>query len=144
MTFSENILRSLKERGHKVTKNRSFIVGFLAENRKPFSAGAILSEAAKTVRKFNKTTIYRELDFLKKEEVISEIEFGDGKKRYEIAGLPHHHHAVCTVCEKVEDVILDEDLEKVERKILRDKKFKVKNHLLEFFGLCKNCAYLGY
>ena len=55
----------------------------------------------------NKTTICRELDFLMGKGLIKEIEFGEGKKRYEIdSGSDHHHHLICLNCKKVEDVDL--------------------------------------
>jgi Fe2+ or Zn2+ uptake regulation protein len=39
----------------------------------------------------------------------------------------------------VEDVGLANDLNAIEKKISREYRFKILNHALEFYGLCKNC-----
>ena len=87
----------------------------------------------------NKTTIYREIEFLKENNLIQEIDFGDGKKRYERTDGEHHHHLICTSCKNIDDVTLESDLDHFEEKIKSTKKFKVTRHSLEFFGLCLNC-----
>lgn len=90
----------------------------------------------------NKTTVYRELDYLRSHNVIQEIDLGELKKRYELAGH-HHHHLVCTGCESVEEVHLDDHLKEHESRILQEKKFKVTRHMLEFFGICGACQKKG-
>lgn len=97
------------------------------------SAAAPLS-ALDLIRKIkvNKTTIYRSLEKLMTNGVILEIDFSDGKKRYELAESKHHHHLICISCSTVKDVSLDE-------KFNVPKSFKVVKHNLEFFGYCKNC-----
>ncbi len=87
----------------------------------------------------NKTSIYREIKALLKKGLITEVEFGDGKKRYELTSLGHHHHLICTGCHSVSDITLENDLEKAEKQIEKEKSFKVMRHNLEFFGLCINC-----
>ena len=87
----------------------------------------------------NKTTIYRELAFLKKQNIILELQFDDNTKRYEIMPANHHHHIVCVRCEKVEDVVLEKDLDAEEKVITQNKKFQILHHSLEFYGICKMC-----
>ena len=82
----------------------------------------------------NKTTIYRELARLVTEDLVLEVEFGDGKKRYELARLDHHHHAVCIKCDIVKDVKVDERY--LYPKV---KGFSLMRHSVEFFWLCQNC-----
>src|SRR5260221_14224287 len=83
--------------------------------------------------KVNKTTVYRQIKSLLKEKLIAEIEFGDGKKRYELSSLPHHHHVVCIKCNLISDITLKENFNKPKTN------FKILKHNLEFFGLCQNC-----
>lgn len=87
----------------------------------------------------NKTSVYRELQNLITHGEICEAEFGDGKKRYELASLDHHHHLVCTNCKSVADVKLQQDLDAEERRIEQSTGFKVERHSLEFFGKCSDC-----
>ena len=73
------------------------------------------------------------------ENIIKEIEFGEGQKRYELEDFKHHHHLICLKCRKVDDIELKTDLEKEEKRFLKENGFKVVNHSLEFFGYCQNC-----
>ena len=90
--------------------------------------------------KVNKTSVYRQIEVLLGIKLIKEVDFGDGKKRYERVDLGHHHHLVCDSCKSVSDVTMEKDLEAVEKKIKKLKGFKVQRHSLEFFGLCKKCV----
>lgn len=88
----------------------------------------------------NKTSIYRQLEVLRNENIINEIDIGDGKKRYEIKPEKgHHHHLVCLKCNKIECYSIKKDLIEIENEINTQMKFKVQKHLLEFFGECENC-----
>ena len=69
--------------------------------------------------------------------VLTEVDFGDGKKRYELKSLGHHHHLICQKCGKLEDINLDENILMLE--VHKHSKFEVKSHNLEFFGICVGC-----
>lgn len=132
-------LEQIKQRGYKQTKLRSFLLQFLTFSKKPFSAIELHVIAQKEIGQIHKTTVYRELQFLTEQKIIAEIYFSDGLTRYELANLPHHHHLVCTNCQKIEDVLVDKEFETIEKKISRQKLFKIQSHSVEFFGLCQLC-----
>ncbi|OHA62776.1 MAG: hypothetical protein A3E07_03490 [Candidatus Wildermuthbacteria bacterium RIFCSPHIGHO2_12_FULL_45_9] len=134
----ESVISVLREQGHRITNVRSAVVELLETSKSPLSADEIREELKKRKLDVNKTTVYRELDFLKGRNIAQEVEFGDKKKRYEIVGK-HHHHVVCVQCKRAEDVDLQQDLDVVEKKIARGKGFQITGHSLEFFGLCSNC-----
>lgn len=135
------ILKSaLRTQGHKITKNRTAILEFLSNQDKPIAADEILAHIQAEHQAVNKTTIYRELFFLLEHVFISEVEFGDGKKRYEIAlNRPHHHHIICVNCKQVEDIPLDHEFESQEKLIEKTTGYKLTSHMLEFFGVCSRC-----
>lgn len=140
MEMTTILTSALRMQGHKITKNRTAILEFLSNQEKPISAEEILKHIQDEHQAVNKTTIYRELFFLLENNFIKEIEFGDGKKRYEIAiNRPHHHHIICVNCKKVEDIPLEQELEAQESLIERTTGYKLTSHMLEFFGLCSNC-----
>lgn len=87
--------------------------------------------------KVNKTTVYRQLDKLINKGLLIEVEFGDGKKRYELKSLGHHHHIVCKKCGSLKDIEIDE--EKLLSGVYGTSDFVVESHNLEFFGYCKKC-----
>lgn len=131
-------LEELRKQGYRITNVRKALLLLLAKSKTPLSADEIREELKSKKLQVNKTTVYRELDFLKEQGITQEVEFGDKKKRYEILSS-HHHHVVCVECKKVEDVNLQSDLDAAEKKIAWQKNFKVLNHSLEFFGLCSEC-----
>ena len=107
------------------------ILNLLKKSTTPISVPEIISKISA-----NKTTIYRELDQFLSDGLINEIEFGDGKKRYEIT-RDHHHHLVCKNCNKIEDIEIDEKI--LLTKIKKQSNFFIENHSMEFFGKCINC-----
>jgi Fur family transcriptional regulator, ferric uptake regulator len=131
---AEKIIRQLKERKFRITPDRTGIISILCTTHSPISAELLVKKI-----KCNKTTAYRELDFLQKNSVVQEVDFADGIKRYELNDLNHHHHLICVKCKSVQDIVLKENMDGEESRILRLKKFHVSKHNLEFFGYCQNC-----
>lgn len=139
--LSIDIIAKLKSEGHRITPIRTKILEIFDGLQSPISAPDLLESIKSFNDGVNKTTIYRELDFLQSKNLINEVEFGDGKKRYELND-GHHHHLICLNCKKIEDVDLKTDLSEEEKNIEKQTGFKIQNHSLEFFGLCKNCQKL--
>ena len=131
----------MESTGYRITKVRRHIISILNSNKKPLSAKELLNLLLKKDLSPNKTTIYRELEFFKKQGLIREIEFGDRKKRYELETDRHHHHIVCVNCGRVEDFDFDVDLATHEMQIAKQTGFEIKEHSIEFFGLCKQCQH---
>ncbi len=139
MTVASEFIGQLKERGHRITAARKSIVELLTKNTKPLGALDVHRLLSKKIS-INPTTVYRELQFLAEEGLLSTVQFHDGVQRYESASLPHHHHLVCLSCNEVEDVHVDHELSAVERTIEKTKRFTVERHSLEFYGKCGKCA----
>ncbi len=122
----------------RTTKVRLALIELLKDTSTPLSISEILSKLSSKALKPNKTTIYRELEFLSKQGLTSSVDFGEGKKRYEGPG-DHHHHIICVNCKRVKDVKIEKDLDIFNAKIVKTAGFKPVGHSLEFFGLCENC-----
>lgn len=129
-----NNLQDLKSKGFRITKARAEILELLEKSNVPVSADEIVQNLG-----VNKSTVYRELDFLKSQDLITDIRLEDSKNMYESKSKNHHHHLYCIKCKKIEEVDMDKDLDSFEKKLEKDTKFKIKKHTLEFFGTCLNC-----
>jgi len=135
-----DILAELSKGGFRITRARRSMIEVLIGSRLPISAEGLLASLIKQKVPANKTTVYRELTFLKERRIVQEIQFlHERVKRYEVVFGSHHHHLICMGCKSVEDVELDGELEKYERDIMKSRGFKVLNHALEFMGLCEAC-----
>lgn len=137
MNQVDKIILDLKHQGHKITEVRMELVKILLSSDTPLSINDLIDKLKAKELKPNKTTVYREVEFLKELEVIQEVDFGEGKKRYEISNT-HHHHVVCINCKTIKDISL-EDVDSLNRKIAQKTGFKSVGHSLEFFGLCSKC-----
>lgn len=124
--------------GRRPTKTRRGILKILSGDQ-PCTAPEILDQLARAKVVVNKTTVYRELDFLLAKNILSEVMFKDGARRYEIRMSGHSHHLVCLNCRKVERVPLTHDLDGQEKEIAHRRNFKILSHSLEFYGLCPSC-----
>lgn len=137
---TDGVITSLKEQGFRITKVRKALVELLVTSKTPTSVQELLPKLAAQDLPVNKTTVYRELDFLLENQVIIELDLLDGAKRYEILHPNHHHHhLVCTGCGNIECVEMHHDLDEIEARIATSHQFKVSSHVLEFFGLCSKC-----
>ena len=81
----------------------------------------------------NKTSVYRALDKMLKDEVICQHYFKDAQALYELRE-DHHTHLVCKKCDKVSMVECDyKHAPQVED-------FRVDHHHLTLMGVCAGCG----
>ncbi len=139
MQFLENVFSDLKSKKVKLTSARKSILEILYKAGQPKSAEEILEKLKTKKSSPDRATVYRQVAFLTDAKIISELDFGEGKKRYEYDFKKHHHHLVCLNCGKIEDFTPLLDLNKQEENIANTKGFKVSYHSLEFFGTCRDC-----
>ena len=133
------ILEKIKHKTYRYSAIRESMTDVIIESRQPlsyFDLHALLNQKKIFA---NKTTIYRELAFLKEQGVIRELKFNDGINYYEPVSKGHHHHIICTTCQTIDRVELEQDLDLQEKLIAKKNKFKVLAHSLEFYGICKSC-----
>lgn len=135
-----SILERLKTQGFRLTAARKQLVELFGKECHPVSAADVLAMLKKHGLNVNTTTAYRELTFLEEQGIIRSVHFQDGVQRYESADLPHHHHAICVSCHRVEDIEMEHNFSAVERQIKKQKNFAVSHHSLEFYGRCGRCG----
>ena len=118
MNRINSLLAGFQSKGYRLTASRKAILQVFLNSKTPLSAAELNSHLEKMDVNVNKTTIYREIDFLKSQKVLRELPFGDGKKRYEKWPDNHHHHLVCISCDSIECIELKGCLEDEEKIIL--------------------------
>lgn len=133
-TQSIHIVRNL---GLRATPARVAVMDIMEKTTKPLDVAEIINLLKKRKVDTDQATIYRIMDSFYDKGAITRLQFNDNKFRYE-GKTSEHHHAICTHCGAIEDVS-NCSIETLESQIEKTKGFKVENHSLEFFGLCKNC-----
>lgn len=135
--------------GYRITLGREVILDVLAKAEGHLSAEDIYMKIHPRYPNIGLTTIYRTLDVLSNIGLVYKFDFGDGRARYELAegpkGTHHHHHLVCTNCNRVIDYadFIDEEVEllkQTERELSKKYNFRITNHLIQFYGLCQDCS----
>lgn len=142
MSVAESVFQFLKEQGIRLTQARRAIISIFAQAESPLSAIELSAKLRELKITADKSTVYRELVFLLEQRIIKELDFLDGKKRYEFAleESHHHHHLVCRECDSVQCIELPNDLCELGEEIKKQFKFQVEDHVLEFFGKCADCC----
>lgn len=134
--------------GYRITLAREVILDVLSKTEDHLSAEDIHSRVHSKHPNIGLTTIYRTLEVLSDLGLVYKFDFGDKKARYELAegpkGAHHHHHLVCTECNRVIDYtdFIDAEvklLQETEQELSKRYHFRITNHLIQFYGLCGNC-----
>jgi len=128
----------LKKNNLKQTEARIAVLSIVSRTNKPIDVKTITDFLKKLGIVADQATVYRTLQTFVESGILKRVEFNEGKFRYELSSLPHHHHVVCINCGKVEDVE-ECGMEKVEKKLQKKTSFTISDHHAEFFGMCKNC-----
>ena len=84
------------------------------------------------------TTVYRTLNLLEANDIVTSISFGAQGKKFELGNKPHHDHLICEACGKIVEFENDE-IEQLQEKIAKIYNFKLTNHLMQLYGICKAC-----
>ena len=136
--MTDNDYKSILTQGKlKITNTRVAILTILSDNSLPLDVSQI--EEALNQKKIhaNQVTVYRILEALVNKKIIKRIDFQEGKFRYEMA-RDGHHHLICQQCGTVQDVA-ECPVDEIEKNIGMRQHFIIKQHSLEFFGVCANC-----
>lgn len=128
--------KKLGDLGLKATSQRLKLLDIFSSATKPLTAEELFKNVSKP--DFDLVTVYRTISTFEKIGIIRKVDTREKSARYEIMSS-HHHHLICVKCNDIEDMILEKDLDKQEKIISQTKKFKVLNHSLEFFGICRGC-----
>ena len=121
----------------RFTKQREAILRVLRGNNSHPSADQIYDAVRKEIPNISKGTVYRNLQVLREDGAISELNLNGSLSRYE-EKQDKHYHFRCEQCGRVLD--LDEPANtEIEKKIAEMTGFKVSSHQTEFRGLCKDC-----
>ena len=130
----------LKTRQYKLTASRREIIRILNAGQKPLSIQEIYQQL--TARPADLASVYRTVNLLCELGVLNKLEFHEKRYRYEFseAYAPHHHHAICRKCGTIENIFEECIPRAIEERIAQQAGFHIESHILEFYGICGECA----
>jgi Fur family transcriptional regulator, ferric uptake regulator len=129
----------VRTRADYSTRPRELIANVLHRQRRFLTAGDIQNELDQTDTKVALSTIYRTLEHLKLRGDVAARVDASGEAAY-IYCEPdhHHHHAICRVCGRVEDVDCTA-MEQFAQSVRDASGFELDGHDIEFSGTCATC-----
>lgn len=138
MATIQSFREILRKSGHKITPTRLAIMNAFRNAKRPLSAQELIDGLP---RDTDQVTIYRTLKSFKNKGVIQQIDLRHNHAHYELADITEHHHLICVRCGRMEDVHHC-GVKEIQDKVIRSSKHfsEIKQHTLEFYGICKNCA----
>ena len=134
---TQDYVALMHERGFRVTPQRQLILDAVCESGGHTTPEEIYGRVQETTPAVNRTTVYRNLDFLCEMRLVVAVRIGD-QTYYEIAGKTPHHHLICRTCGKTEQ-IGHEALQGFFDKIEREHDFHIDMDHVGLFGLCAEC-----
>jgi len=146
-TYKGTEKSKLKDHCQRWTIPREEIFNILVRTQEHMSAKEIYASLHRSHPEIGLTTVYRTLELLSKAGLVRRVFAGDGQVRFEYKKgdhSDHHHHLICTVCGKIMNY---RDFEKEELDLVRKTEdilsrkhgFLIRDHNIEFLGLCKDC-----
>lgn len=131
----------LTEKDYRFTPQRQAVLETILEHGgEHLSAEDVYALVKQRHPEIGLATVYRALELLASLDVLHKIDLGDGRARYELGDAEehHHHHLICVDCGEVSEFDIDL-LESLEALVWRRTGFKVMDHQVKLFGLCKGC-----
>jgi len=143
MAESHNRLEQHKQRlrnaGYKLTHARLTVLQALQDLGQHITSAEVLDAVQLADESVGRASVFRTLDLLTQLGIIRPTYIESSVTPHYVM-LPggHHHHVICTNCNRVME-FEDCDLSGLAQRLERRMKMQITGHLLEFYGLCEAC-----
>lgn len=138
MSHCHTILARLRQRRYRITPQRELIIEALVHSSRHITAEALHARVREQTSAVNIATIYRTLDMLIDEGVVSRAGLIDGQMSYAPKIHGAHFHLVCRYCQQSLDA--DESLLLDLSQQINDRyHFTADVHHLTLLGFCRAC-----
>lgn len=134
---ADAVLRTLRERGLRISTARRMIVNFLFEAEAPASAQQIAAGLDRTP--LDLASVYRNLETLQEQGVVRHFHAGHGPGRYVLIGGDEREYLACDRCGAIEEVNRS-DLDSLREEVKERFGFAVGFAHFPMVGLCPRCA----
>lgn len=130
----------LRDAGYKLTNARLTVLSALEADDGHVTSTELLERVNALDPSIGRASVFRTLDLLTQLSIIRPTYIDSSiTPTYVLMPNGHHHHIVCTNCNRViefEDCGLDKLRQELEQRL----DVHLTGHLLEFYGLCGDCS----
>ncbi len=131
--------QELRNAGLKVTMPRLKILEILERSTmRHLSAEDMYKELLDAGEDIGLATVYRVLTQFENAGLVIRHNFEGERSVFELNDADHHDHMVCAKCGRV-DEFFDKRIEALQEKVAEEKGFKLQDHSLTLYGVCRRC-----
>ena len=140
--MTENIEEKCLAKGVKLTDQRKIIVKVLSDSKKNYGESdhpdvdELYNRVSKVDSKISIATVYRTVKILEEAGILVKHDFKAGKARYEQLRESHHDHLIDVKTGEIIEFV-DEEIEKLQKKVADKYGYQLVDHKLELYGIKK-------
>ena len=133
------IEKKCKQKGVRLTDQRKIIAKILSESKDVYGSKdhPDVDELHKRVSSFDDkisiATVYRTVKLFEEAGIVAKHDFKGNKARYEQAPHEHHDHLIDINTGAITEFV-NEDIEKLQKKVAEQLGYKLVDHRLELYG----------
>ena len=140
--MSQSIEKKCIAKGVKLTEQRKVIAKVMSESKETYGEAdhpdvdELYTRVTKIDPKISIATVYRTVKLFEEAGILAKHDFRGGKARYEQISESHHEHLIDI---KSGDIIefVDEEIEKLQKKVADKYGYELVDHKLELYGVKK-------
>ena len=132
------IAANLRQAGYRVTPQHHMILDAVCELGGHVTPEMVYDYVHERMPALNQATVYRTLQFLSEQHILTVTQMLDGRFGYELASNEPHHHLVCRHCEGSVEISHGQ-LNALFKQIEAAYSFRIDMDHISFFGLCEHC-----
>ena len=122
--------------GVKLTEQRKIIAKVMSESNDHPNVDELYKRVSKIDTKISIATVYRTVKLFEEAGILTKHEFKGGKARYEELNEGHHDHLIDIKTGEIIEFV-DEEIEKLQKKVADKYGYKLVDHKLELYGIKK-------
>ena len=140
--MSETIEQKCLVKGVKLTEQRKIIARVITESKEIYGESdhpdvdELYNRVSKIDPKISIATVYRTVKLFEESGILTKHEFKGGKARYEELNEGHHDHLIDIKSGEIIEFV-DEEIEKLLKKVADKYGYKLVDHKLELYGIKK-------
>ena len=134
--MKDSIEQKCIDKGVKLTDQRKIIAKVMSESSDHPDVDELYKRVSKIDLKISIATVYRTVKLFEEFGILTKHEFKGGKARYEELNESHHDHLIDVKTGEIIEFV-DDEIEKLQKKVAEKHGYELVDHKLELYGVKK-------
>ena len=134
--MKDTIEEKCKNKGVKLTDQRKIIAKIMSESNDHPDVDELYKRVSKIDPRISIATVYRTVKLFEECGILTKHEFKGGKARYEKLNESHHDHLIDIKTGEIIEFV-DDEIEKLQKKVAEKYGYELIDHKLELYGVKK-------